>query len=125
MSKKKQKTNTQSQQQSAGAQNSTGVDTDGTREYRLHSYNQQKSSENDPKRAANPGDPEPWTPMDNGPSGLGALNHSVYEGLRDEEFYPGLAQSGQVPQRTRDGSLGEEDSVVDREVVNREEYPYG
>lgn len=88
---------------------------DGTREYRLHSRGAAH-----PQRAADPGAPEPWTP-----TGTGALNADVFQGLQEQAFYPGLALSGEVPRTGKDGRPREEDSVVRNQVKEREAFPYG
>ena len=81
---------------------------DGTREYRPHS-----------------GQARQHTAMDGAPAGLGALNASVYEGLRNRDFYPGLAYSGEVARQGKDGRPRYEDSVVQHQVEMRQEMPYG
>lgn len=63
--------------------------------------------------------------MDGAPAGLGALNASVYEGLRNRDFYPGLAYSGEVARQGKDGRPRYEDSVVQHQVEMRQEMPYG
>ena len=81
---------------------------DGTREYRPHS-----------------GGIRQQPAMDDAPAGLGALNAAVYQGLRHQDFYPGLAYSGEVARQGKDGRPRIEDSVVRRQVEIREEFPYG
>lgn len=81
---------------------------DGTREYRPHSGQMRKHAA-----------------MDGAPAGLGALNASVYEGLRNKDFYPGLAYSGEVARQGKDGRPRMEDSVVRHQVEMRQEMPYG
>ena len=80
---------------------------DGTREYFPHTGTAAKQN------------------MDGVPSGLGALNASVYQGLKDKAFYPGLAYSGEVARQGEDGRPQYEDSVVRHQVEMREEMPYG
>lgn len=63
--------------------------------------------------------------MDGVPSGLGALNASIYQGLKNQDFYPGLAYSGEVARQGKDGRPRYEDSVVRHQVEMREEMPYG
>ncbi len=82
---------------------------DGTREYFPHSGAATAAKTN----------------MDGVPSGLGALNASVYQGLKNKEFYPGLAYSGEVARQGKDGRPRIEDSVVRHQVKMREEMPYG
>lgn len=65
------------------------------------------------------------TNMDGVPSGLGALNASIYQGLKNKDFYPGLACSGEVARQGKDGRPRYEDSVVRHQVELREELPYG
>lgn len=89
---------------------------DGTREYRLHS-----ASGASGRRDQN----TTWRPEDDGPAGLGALNASVFQGLQDQAFYPGMAFSGEVFRTGEDGRPRLEDSVVRQEVKTREEFPYG
>ena len=97
-----------------GAANSTGA-TDGTREYRLHSHGSRQAADGQ----------QAWDPADDGPAGLGALNASVFQGLQQQAFYPGMAFSGEVFRTGKDGRPRLEDDVVKNEVKTREEFPYG
>ncbi len=76
---------------------------DGTREYRPHQKNA----------------------MDDAPAGLGALNAAVYQGLKNRDFYPGLAYSGEVARQGKDGRPRYEDSVVRHQVEMRKEFTHG
>ena len=87
--------------------NTAGRAPDGTREYVPHTGIAAKQN------------------MDGVPAGLGALNASVYQGLKDKAFYPGLAYSGEVARQGNDGRPRYEDSVVRHQVEMREEMPYG
>ncbi len=82
---------------------------DGTREYFPHTGAATAAKSN----------------MDGVPSGLGALNASIYQGLKEKAFYPGLAYSGEVARQGEDGRPRYEDSVVRHQVEMREEMPYG
>lgn len=82
---------------------------DGTREYFPHTGTATAAKKN----------------MDGVPSGLGALNASIYQGLKNKAFYPGLAYSNEVARQGKDGRPRYEDSVVRHQVEMREEMPYG
>ena len=88
-------------------QTSASRDPDGTREYFPHTGTVAQNN------------------MDGAPSGLGALNASVYQGLKNQAFYPGLACSGEVARQGGDGRPRYEDDVVRHQVEMREEMPYG